>query len=303
LQEAIRRVARRAQERPEEIVELPGLDLEVRASPVEGPAGEEAAVVILHDVTQFKTLERLRTRFISNISHELRTPLTTIKTYLHLLRGMPELLPEYLDILEREVNWQASLVEDVLEISRLDSGAFQMEFHPVRLNDLAGEVVGAQRPLALAQGLVLEFRPAEAGPVAWGDPDGLRMVLINLVRNSIQYTPAGGRVEVATGEAEREGRRWATVTVADTGIGIPKDELPYIFDRFFRGERPRQMQIPGTGLGLSIVKEIVDRHGGRVTVESEAGKGTRITIWLPVAEEGPRTDDGRLTIDDGFARR
>ena len=300
LRETVRRVALRARERPEEIVELPGLDLEVRASPVEGPDGEEAAIVVLHDVTQFKTLERLRTRFISNISHELRTPLTTIKTYLHLLRGMPELLPEYLDILEREADWQARLVEDVLEISRLDSGALRMHFSPVGLNALAAEVVDAQRPLALAQGLVLEFRPAEAEPVAWGDPDGLRMVLINLVRNSIQYTPAGGRVEVATGEAEREGRRWATVTVADTGIGIPKDELPYIFDRFFRGERPRQMQIPGTGLGLSIVKEIVDRHGGRVTVESEAGKGTRFTVWLPVAEEGPRTtDDGPLTTDDG----
>ena len=300
LQEAIRRVARRAQERPEEIVELPGLDLEVRASPVEGPAGEGAAVVILHDVTQFKTLERLRVRFISNISHELRTPLTTIKTYLHLLRGMPELLPEYLDILEREADWQARLVEDVLEISRLDSGALRMHFSPVGLNALAAEVVDAQRPLALAQGLVLEFRPAEAGPVAWADPDALRMVLINLIRNSIRYTPSDGRVEVATGEAEREGHRWATVTVADTGIGIPKDELPYIFDRFFRGERPRQMQIPGTGLGLSIVKEIVDRHGGRVTVESEVGKGTRITIWLPVAEEGPQTtDDGLPTTDDG----
>jgi PAS domain S-box-containing protein len=291
LQEAIRRVARRAQERPEEIVELPGLDLEVRASPVEGPAGEEAAVVILHDVTQFKTLERLRVRFISNISHELRTPLTTIKTYLHLLRQTPELLPEYLDILEREADWQARLVEDVLEISRLDSGALRMHFSPVGLNALAAEVVDAQRPLALAQGLVLEFRPAEAGPVAWADPDALRMVLINLIRNSIQYTPSDGRVEVATGEAEREGHRWATVTVADTGIGIPKDELPYIFDRFFRGERPRQMQIPGTGLGLSIVKEIVDRHGGRVSVESEVGKGTRFTVWLPVAEERPPTTD------------
>ncbi|MBO9370554.1 MAG: GAF domain-containing protein, partial [Chloroflexi bacterium] len=191
LQEAIRRVARRAQERPEEIVELPGLDLQVRASPIEGPDGEETAVVVLHDVTQFKTLERLRTRFISNISHELRTPLTTIKTYLYFLRETPDLLPQCLDILEREADWQARLVEDVLEISRLDSGALRMHFSPVGLNALAAEVVDAQRPLALAQGLVLEYRPAEAEPVAWGDPDGLRIVLINLVRNSIQYTPAG----------------------------------------------------------------------------------------------------------------
>ncbi len=284
LQEAIRRVARRARERPEEVVELPGLDLEVRASPVEGPGEEAAAVVVLHDVSQYKTLERLRTRFISNISHELRTPLTTIKTYLHLLRGTPELLPQYLDILEREADWQARLVEDVLEISRLDSGALRMQFGPVGLNALATEVVDAQRPLALARGLALEFYPAEVEPVARADPDALRMVLINLVRNSIQYTLPGGRVEVSTGEEEREGRRWATVIVADTGIGIPRNELPYIFDRFFRGEQPRRMQIPGTGLGLSIVKEIVDRHGGRIAVESEEGKGTRFTVWLPVAE-------------------
>ncbi len=299
LQEAIRRVARRARERPREIVELPGLDLEVRASLVEGPEGEGAAVVILHDVTQFKTLERLRARFISNISHELRTPITTIKTYLHLLRGMPELLPQYLDILEREADWQARLVEDVLEISRLDSGALRMQFGPVGLNALVAEVVDAQRPLAQAQGLVLECHLAKEEPVARADPDALRMVLINLIRNSIQYTPPGGRVEVTTGEEEQEGRRWATVTVADTGIGIPRDELPYIFDRFFRGERPRQMQIPGTGLGLSIVKEMVDRHGGQITVESEEGKGTRFTFWLPVAEEGPlATDDGRQTINN-----
>ncbi len=292
LREAVQRVARRARERPEEVVELSGLDLEVRASPVEGPDGETAAVIVLHDVTQYKTLERLRARFISNISHELRTPLTTIKTYLHLLREMPELLPEYLDILEREADWQARLVEDVLQVSRLDSGAFLMQFGPVGLNTVVTEVVDAQRPLALAQGLVLECHLAEVEPVARADPDALRMVLINLVRNALQYTPPGGRVEVSTGEEELDGHRWATIAVADTGIGIPKDELPYIFDRFFRGERPRQMQIPGTGLGLSIVKEIVDRHGGRIQVESDEGKGTRFTVWLPVSEERPPSEGG-----------
>ncbi len=118
----------------------------------------------------YKTLERLRARFISNISHELRTPLTTIKTYLHLLREMPELLPEYLDILEREADWQARLVEDVLQVSRLDSGAFLMQFGPVGLNTVVTEVVDAQRPLALAQGLVLECHLAEVEPVARATP-------------------------------------------------------------------------------------------------------------------------------------
>ncbi len=283
LYETIRRVAQRARERAEEIVELPGLDLLVRATPIEG-GQEEAAVVVLHDVTQFKTLERLRARFISNISHELRTPITTIKTYIHLLRQSPELLPQCLDILEKEADWQVQLVEDVLEVSRLDSGKAELRFRPISLNELANRAVVAHRPLAQAKGIILDARLMEPSPIVQADAEMMGMALNNLVRNGIQYTPSGGRVEVITGIAEREDRRWATVTVADTGIGIPKNELPFIFDRFFRGEQPRQMQIPGTGLGLSIVKEVVERHGGFITVESEEGKGSRFTVWLPLTE-------------------
>ncbi len=283
LYETIRRVAWQARERAEEIVELPGLDLLVRATPIEG-GQEEAAVVVLHDVTQFKSLERLRARFISNISHELRTPITTIKTYIHLLRQSPELLPQCLDILEKEADWQVQLVEDVLEVSRLDSGKAELRFHPISLNELANRAVVAHRPLAQAKGIILDARLMEPSPIVQADAEMMGMALNNLMHNGIQYTPAGGRVEVITGIAEREDRRWATVTVADTGIGIPKNELPFIFDRFFRGEQPRQMQIPGTGLGLSIVKEVVERHGGFITVESEEGKGSRFTVWLPLTE-------------------
>lgn len=285
LREVIRNIARKAREQVEEIVELPGLDLQVRTTRIEGYDGDAAVVVVLHDVTRFKTLERLRARFISNISHELRTPITTIKTYIHLLRRAPELLPQCLDILEKEANWQARLVEDVLQISRLDSGKAEMRFQVVSLNELVEQVLASYRPLAQVRGLTLESRLAEPSPTVSGDSDALLMALNNLVHNAIQYTLQGGRVEVITVEGDREGRRWATVTVADTGIGIPKGELPYIFDRFFRGKQPRQMQIPGTGLGLSIVKEMVDRHGGLVTVESEEGKGSRFTLWLPIAEE------------------
>jgi len=109
-------------------------------------------------------------------------------------------------------------------------------------------------------------------------------VLNNLVVNAIQYTSEGGKVVVSTGKEEAEGRTWATVTVTDTGMGIPEEELPHIFERFFRGSRPQSMQIAGTGLGLPIVKEIVELHGGRVTVESLVGEGTTFTVWLPLAE-------------------
>jgi len=119
--------------------------------------------------------------------------------------------------------------------------------------------------------------------VALVDPEQTMQVLNNLVMNAIQYTPEGGRIVVSTGKQEANGRVWSTVTVADTGIGILEEELPRIFDRFFRGEEPRLMQVPGTGRGLAIVKDIVELHEGRVTVESQVGEGTTFTVWLPLA--------------------
>jgi two-component system sensor histidine kinase VicK len=111
-------------------------------------------------------------------------------------------------------------------------------------------------------------------------------VLNNLVSNAIRYTLEGGSVIVSIGEQAAEGRRWATITVADTGMGIPASEMPHIFDRFFRGKRPREMQLTGTGLGLSIVQEIVQYHGGQVEVESEENAGSIFTVWLPLADQG-----------------
>ena len=123
-----------------------------------------------------------------------------------------------------------------------------------------------------------------AAKVGLADPKRMTQVLSNLVGNALRYTLVGGTVAVRTGGEEAEGRTWATVTVADTGMGIPEEELPYIFDRFFRGEKPRLMQVPGTGLGLAIVKEIVELHGGQVTVESKEGVGSTFIVWLPLAE-------------------
>ena len=116
------------------------------------------------------------------------------------------------------------------------------------------------------------------------DRGRMRQVLNNLVENAIHYTPEGGEVVVSTGKQEMEGRTWATVMVADTGIGIPEEELLRVFDRFFRGSKPRHMQVSGTGLGLAIVKEIVELHGGRATVDSQVGVGTTFTVWLPLAD-------------------
>jgi two-component system sensor histidine kinase BaeS len=190
---------------------------------------------------------------------------------------------EYLEMLVQEANRQAKLVEDILQISRIDAGRLEMEPHPTSLNELAAEVVASHRATADGQGLMLECRLAEQGPVALIDPNRVMQVLDNLVANSIHYTLAGGEVSVSVGEEGNDGRAWAVVTVADSGIGIPQDEMPHIFERFFRGERARLLDVPGTGLGLAISKEIVELHGGKITVESHVDQGSTFIIWLPIA--------------------
>ncbi len=326
LQEAVRDLARRAEERPEAVLELTGLDLELKAAPISPPSpspqagwgeGEQAAAVVdIHDVSHLKALDRIKSRFIENVAHELRTPVTTIKLHAYLIRQQPGKWEKYLGPLAQEADHQARLVEDILQIARIDAGRLGMDPRPTSLNELTEAAVANHQALAQERGLTLEHRPSPplrggaggSGPVALVDPERMMQVLTNLLRNAIQYTPEGDEVVVSTGREEAEGRVWATVTVADTGIGIPEQELPHIFERFFRGEWPRQIQVSGTGLGLAIVKGIVELHGGRVTVESpstgsgqahstmlvlseaeglragEEGVGTTFTVWLPLAK-------------------
>ncbi|MEE9616578.1 MAG: GAF domain-containing protein [Anaerolineae bacterium] len=282
------------------LLELTGLDLELNAALVveEGGAGKPtAAVVDIHDVTHLKALDRMKTRFITNISHELRTPVAAIKLYTYLMRQHPEKWEQYLDTLAHEADHQAGLVEGILEISRIDAGRMEMEPRPTSLNELTEAVVARHHVLAEERGLTLEHRPETRffgkDPVSLVDPERMMQVLNNLVGNGIRYTLEGGTVVVSTGTEEAEGRTWATVTVADTGMGIPEDELPHVFDRFFRGAEPRAMQLTGTGLGLAIAKEIVELHGGYVTVESpatalragEEGVGSAFTVWLPLIDQ------------------
>ena len=291
LLEVVRDLARRTGaaaapgERQETVLELTGLDLELKAAPISEPGAKETeAVVAIHDVSHLKALDRMRSRFVSDVSHELRTPITTIQLYAALMqRTPPERWGEYLNTLAQEADRQARLVENIMQISRIDAGRLEMESRPTPLNELTETAIVTHNILAQEQDLTLEHRPAEPGPVALVDAERMMQVLNNLVGNAIQYTPERGRITVSTGKAKADGRVWATATVADTGIGIPQEELPHIFERFFRGEEPRLMQIPGTGLGLTMVKEIVELNGGRVTVESQVGKGTTFTVWLPLA--------------------
>jgi PAS domain S-box-containing protein len=275
-------------ERPETSLELAGLDLELKAAPISAPGVEDAAAVVaVHDVSHLKALNHMKSRFVTNISHELRTPVTTIKLYATLMQKVSpqdERWSKYLEALAQEADRQARLVEDILQISRIDAGRLEMSPQPTALNELVHIAIDSRQIMAESHGLTLEHHPAEPGPTTLVDPERMAQVLDNLLSNAIRYTPAGGEIIVSTGTEKTKGRTWATATVADTGIGIPSGELPYIFDRFFRGMEPRSMQVPGTGLGLTIVKEIVELHGGWVTVKSTVGVGATFTVWLPLAD-------------------
>ncbi len=298
LWETMQFLARRAEERPEIVLELTGLDLELSAAPVVGTGIDElGAVVAVHDVSHLKALDRMKSRFITNVSHELRTPITTIKLYAALMWRQPEKWQEYLEVLEREANNQVQLIEGILQLSRIDAGRLEIKPQPTPLHELVETIVANHQSLAQERGLMLEHRLMEPlsltnhpsndasarPPVALVDLRQITQVFNNLIGNALQYTSEGGRVIVSTSREEIDGRAWATVAVTDTGIGIPEEELPHIFERFFRGEESRKMQMSGTGLGLTIVKEIVGLHGGRVTVKSHVDAGSTFTVWLPLA--------------------
>jgi signal transduction histidine kinase len=287
LREVVRNLAMQPEKRPEAVLALTGLDLELRAAPIKEPGGEGAAVVIaVHDVSHLRALDRMRSQFVSNVSRELRTPVTIVKLYAMLMRqAPPERLNDYLEVLMQEADRQARLVNDILQISRIDAGRVELELQSTPLSGLVNAIVISHQALAQERGLTLEYRPAEPEPLALVDPDRVMQVVVNLLMNAIQFTPKGGKVVVSTGREKAEGRVWATVAVADTGIGIPEQELPHIFERFFRGEQPQRMQLSATGLGLAIAKEIVELHGGQVTVESQVDVGSTFTVWLPLADQ------------------
>jgi two-component system phosphate regulon sensor histidine kinase PhoR len=303
LRDTVQKLARQAGKLPEVVLELTELDLELRASSVTEEGAEEpsAAVVDIHDVSHLKTLDRMKTIFVANVSHELRQPVSTIKSYAYLMQKTPptdERWTEYLNSLVREADRQTELVEDIMQISRIQAGRLSVDSHPTPLNELSQAAVIGYRALAQERGLALEHHLLEPGPVASVDPKQMAQVLNILMDDAIRYTPEGGRVVISTGTEKAEEPAWATVTVSDTGKGILVEDLPYVFERFFREEEPRSVRAAETGLRLMIVKGIVELHGGRVAVESEGGLGSAFTIRLPLVDckgaRNPQAQDLRL---------
>ena len=253
------------------------------------PGGPQGQLFVFHDVTRLKELESIRKEFVGNVSHELRTPLSLIKGFAQtLLDGAlsdPEQATRFLQKIDKHSDRLLFLIEDLLAISRLESGQVALNFQPVNLRDVAQRVVDDLGALAAARQTALDNRiPASLSVRA--DADRLPQVFFNLTENAIKYGKPEGRVILGAGEAA--GQK-AEVFVTDDGPGIPAESIGRIFERFYRVDRARSRESGGTGLGLAIVKHIVQAHGGEAWVKSEPGKGASFHFTIP-RSPGPATE-------------
>lgn len=264
-------------------------DAAVVIAPIHEASGRVISYVGLqYDISGLKAQDRVKTQFVSDVSHELRTPLTNIRLYLDLLGETtdPPKLERYRETLIREAERLTGLIDDLLSLSRLESGTAQINSISVRLNEIITALVQDRRALAARSGLLLEVECDPELPATRGDPRLLAQVFTNLLTNAMNYTPSGGQVTLRTRRRESPDGLWSVVEFADSGPGIPIDEQALLFRRFFRGRAGQTRGIPGTGLGLAICKEIIEHHMGRITVESEGipGKGTCFSVWLPASQ-------------------
>jgi two-component system phosphate regulon sensor histidine kinase PhoR len=256
--------------------------MQVFAAPVLRGRELDGAVLVFHDITELRRLENVRRDFVANVSHEIRTPLTSIKGYTEtLLDGALEdksNARDFLKIIGADADRLVQLVDDLLDLAKIESGNLALKFVPVPLAGVIDRIIaglkgqGERKSVALRRELPEDLR-------VHADEASIAQVFLNLLDNGIKYNREGGTVTVS---ARPEGER-VRVDVSDTGIGIPEEDLPRIFERFYRVDKARSRQLGGTGLGLAIVKHIIQAHGGEVSVRSELQKGSTFSFTLPKA--------------------
>jgi two-component system phosphate regulon sensor histidine kinase PhoR len=251
----------------------------VTAAPVRA-AGASSAVLVLHDITELRRLERVRRDFVANVSHEFKTPLTAIQGFAETLLGGAlddeANRKRFMEIIREHAQRLARLTDDLLKLSRIEAGRLDLESGPVSVAGLVNGCVETARLKAESKGVRITVELPKGLPPVRGDAVQLGEVLQNLVDNALQYTPPGGSIDVTAYSNGGE----VIFTVADTGIGIPESDLERIFERFYRVDAARAREAGGTGLGLSIARHIVDAHGGRIWVESAVGQGSRFRFSI-----------------------
>lgn len=270
-----------------EVLDMPdGTKLRASYAPYRSETGKaEGMVLLLQDITEHEKLEKMRKEFVANVSHELKTPLTTIKSYTEtMLEGSvddPAMKERFLKVINDEADRMTRLVRDLLQLSNLDYQQMKWEPQPVDLRALVEKVLrNLDQPLQ-QKGHQVGYQPPEQSLYTFGDQDAIEQVILNLFSNAIKYTPDGGDLNLYL-ELEQTA---ISLTIQDNGIGIPSQDLPRVFERFYRVDKARSREMGGTGLGLSIARQIVEAHGGSIHLYSREGKGTRVVMRLPLYEE------------------
>lgn len=258
--------------------------IEVYGAPVIGKHGHWLGVVIvMHDITELKKLEQVRKDFVANVSHELRTPITSIKGFSEtLIDGAyndENTLLSFLDIIYKESNRLQMLVQDLLELSKIEKEGFQIDQIPTSLRDLVRSSVERTKIQSEEKKMTIQIHDEE-NPYVLGDANRLIQIIMNLLVNAITYSKPQKTIDVTV--AQENG--YGYVEIADQGIGMEKDEIPRVFERFYRVDRARSRNSGGTGLGLAIVKHLVETHEGKIEVQSEEGVGTTIRVYIPLAD-------------------
>ncbi len=286
----------------ETMIEVGMQVVQAHLSPVLTEMGEFLGIVtVLRDITREIEAERAKSEFVSNVSHELRTPLTAIKGYSDLLLSpavgtLSEQQHRFLQIVQNNANRLVALINDLLDISRIESGRLELEIRPVQMESVIREVADMIQPQCDQKGLRLVVAAEPGVKPVLGDKKRLIQVVTNLASNACRYTPAGGQIKLALSFHDGAVR----VDVVDTGIGIAPEDQAKVFQRFYRVNNPIVQEASGTGLGLPITKMLVEMHGGRMWVESEVGRGSTFTFILPAhipaLDEDSQELDRRRTV-------
>jgi PAS domain S-box-containing protein len=270
----------------EEIPLADGRTFYANASTILSADGEDMGrVVVLRDVTHFKEVDEMKSEFVATVSHDLRAPLTFMRGYtamMPMVGSLNEKQQEYVEKILIGIDQMSTLIEDLLNLGRIEAG-IGLEEKPCHMGAIVVEAVDSLRARATAKGLTLRLEPSDTAPVILGDATLLRQALTNLVDNAIKYTPSGGTVAVGLRVVNQE----VQVHVTDTGVGIAPEDQTRLFEKFYRIRRRESEGTPGSGLGLAIVKSIIERHGGRVWVDSALNQGSTFTFALPLRPPAP----------------
>jgi two-component system phosphate regulon sensor histidine kinase PhoR len=254
--------------------------LNVSISAVKDHPEEEKTMIVFHDVTRLKKLEKIRIDFVANVTHEIRTPLTAIIGYLETIKDGAinniEETKRFIDIILKQAERLNRLVEDLLTISNVELDEVKLNFESVSLNTAITNVISLVEAKAKTKNLTIHNNVRENLAPIKADKDKLAQIFVNVLDNAVKFTPESGQVIIAADETDA----YTVVSVSDTGIGVPKDEVQRLGERFYRTDRSRSRDLGGTGLGLSIVKHLMIAHGGRMEIESQLGRGTKVFLFF-----------------------